>query len=238
VTGIINTFKLITVHGSGDVKMLSSGISEALITTEFGLIVAIPSLLLHAFLSRKARGMIDRMEKAAISFVNQISKTPYRRDNNQDLFSRMPAAQAREFLRSLMQQGESQGGLGRRAYSLDSAGGLMDPTVISVGKTATVAEAIEWLRNAGMDDDVNTLFVVDERGRYVGDIHIRHLLTRPEHTRVESLVNMDARFVRVDTHRDEVLDLFHQYGLTTLPVLDHDDQLVGRIMSNGNGDIK
>ncbi len=74
VTGIINTFKLITVFGSGDVKMLSGGISEALITTEFGLIVAIPSLLLHAFLSRKARAIADDMEKAAIAFANQAAK--------------------------------------------------------------------------------------------------------------------------------------------------------------------
>jgi len=81
VTGIINTFKLITIFGSGDVKTLSGGISEALITTEFGLIVAIPSLLLHAFLSRKSRGMIDQMEKAAVSFMNQLSKTPYKKTN-------------------------------------------------------------------------------------------------------------------------------------------------------------
>ena len=78
VTGIINTFKLITVFGSGDVKTLSGGISEALITTEFGLIVAIPSLLLHAFLSRKARSVTDEMEKAAVGLINQLSKTPYR----------------------------------------------------------------------------------------------------------------------------------------------------------------
>jgi len=76
VTGIINTFKLITVFGTGDVKTLSGGISEALITTEFGLIVAIPSLLLHAFLSRKARGVVDQMEKSAVAFVNQLGKTP------------------------------------------------------------------------------------------------------------------------------------------------------------------
>jgi len=74
VTGIINTFKLITVFGTGDVKTLSGGISEALITTEFGLIVAIPSLLLHAFLSRRARGAIEQMEKVAIAFANQVSK--------------------------------------------------------------------------------------------------------------------------------------------------------------------
>ena len=72
VTGIINTFKLITVFGSGDVKMLSGGISEALITTKFGLIVAIPSLLIHAFLSRKARGVVGRMETAAVAFVNRL----------------------------------------------------------------------------------------------------------------------------------------------------------------------
>ncbi|MBI1368389.1 MAG: hypothetical protein GC162_07010 [Planctomycetes bacterium] len=77
VTGIMNTFTLITVFGSGDVKTLSGGISEALITTEYGLIVAIPALLLHAFLSRKARGAIDQMEKSAVAFMNQIGKSHY-----------------------------------------------------------------------------------------------------------------------------------------------------------------
>jgi biopolymer transport protein ExbB len=75
VTGIINTFKLITVFGSGDVKSLSGGISEALITTEWGLIVAIPSLLLHAFLSRKARSIVAQMESTAVAFVNRIVKS-------------------------------------------------------------------------------------------------------------------------------------------------------------------
>lgn len=76
VTGIISTFKLITVFGSGDVKMLSAGISEALITTEFGLLVAIPSLLMHAFLSRKARALQDRMEQMAVSFLGAVAGAP------------------------------------------------------------------------------------------------------------------------------------------------------------------
>ena len=46
VTGMISTFEIITEHGTGDPRMLSSGISEALITTQLGLIVAIPMLLL------------------------------------------------------------------------------------------------------------------------------------------------------------------------------------------------
>jgi len=83
VTGIINTFKLITVFGSGDVKMLSGGISEALITTEFGLIVAIPSLLIHAFLSRRAKGVVNEMEKAGVALMNQITRTPPHRPSVQ-----------------------------------------------------------------------------------------------------------------------------------------------------------
>ncbi|MCC7398480.1 MAG: MotA/TolQ/ExbB proton channel family protein [Planctomycetes bacterium] len=75
VTGIMGTFELMTVYGTGDPKTLSSGISEALITTEYGLIVAIPSLLLHAFLSRRARGIQDGMEKAAVAMLNELGKS-------------------------------------------------------------------------------------------------------------------------------------------------------------------
>ena len=42
VTGMIGTFGLITEHGTGDARLLSGGISEALLTTQFGLMVAIP----------------------------------------------------------------------------------------------------------------------------------------------------------------------------------------------------
>ena len=77
VTGIINTFKMITVFGSGDVKSLSGGISEALITTKFGLIVAIPALLLHAFLSRKAKRIVDQMEQTAVAFTNELGRAHY-----------------------------------------------------------------------------------------------------------------------------------------------------------------
>jgi biopolymer transport protein ExbB len=91
VTGMINTFKLISVFGSGDAQELSSGISEALVTTEFGLIVAIPSLLLYAYLSRKARRFIDGMEKIAISFVNRASVRPRGEERRAPLPEPVPA---------------------------------------------------------------------------------------------------------------------------------------------------
>ena len=73
VTGMINTFKLITIFGTGDAKQLSSGISEALVTTEFGLIVAIPSLIMHALLNRRAQGVMANMERMAVAFVNGLA---------------------------------------------------------------------------------------------------------------------------------------------------------------------
>ncbi len=234
VTGIINTFKLITVHGSGDVKMLSSGISEALITTEFGLIVAIPSLLLHAFLSRKARGMIAQMEKAAITFMNQISKTPYRDQGTNKDMAEMPAAVAAEVVRRLNLPGQSQVVVeqGPR-YAPDSVGSIMQPTVIKVSENATVAEALEAIRQAGVDEDFHAVFVVDEDGKYIGDLHIRMLLTRPEHAQIESLVDRDSLSVHTDAHREEVGQLFRTHNLSVVPVIDHDGQLVGRVIRNG-----
>lgn len=72
VSGMITTFNLITLFGSGDPKPLAGGISEALITTLFGLVVAIPALVLHAFLSRRAQGITQTTERLGLSFVNGL----------------------------------------------------------------------------------------------------------------------------------------------------------------------
>lgn len=72
VSGMISTFNLITLFGSGDPKPLAGGISEALITTLFGLVVAIPALILHAFLSRRAQGIIQTTERLGLSFINGL----------------------------------------------------------------------------------------------------------------------------------------------------------------------
>jgi biopolymer transport protein ExbB len=73
VTGMIKTFQLITVFGTGDAKSLSSGISEALVTTALGLIVAIPTLILHGALSRMAKRKLGMLEELSVAFVNGIS---------------------------------------------------------------------------------------------------------------------------------------------------------------------
>ncbi len=73
VTGMINTFQAITFFGTGNPRVMSGGISEALITTMLGLAVAIPIMLAHSMLSRKVEKLIGEMEARAVAFVNQVS---------------------------------------------------------------------------------------------------------------------------------------------------------------------
>ncbi len=74
VTGMIATFDIITEFGTGDPKLLSGGISEALVTTMLGLVVAIPLLLLGNLLSGWAQSIKDSMEQNALHIVNLYEK--------------------------------------------------------------------------------------------------------------------------------------------------------------------
>lgn len=73
VTGMISTFDVITEFGTGDPKLLSGGISEALITTELGLIVAIPALLAGNLLSGWAEKIKSAMENTALKVTNRYT---------------------------------------------------------------------------------------------------------------------------------------------------------------------
>lgn len=74
VTGMIATFDIITEFGTGDPKLLSGGISIALVTTELGLIVAIPMLLIGNMLSAWAEKIKDAMEHSALHLINEYNK--------------------------------------------------------------------------------------------------------------------------------------------------------------------
>jgi biopolymer transport protein ExbB len=74
VSGMITTFKAMTLFGSGDASVVSAGIAEALITTEVGLVVAIPAVLAHALMSRKVKSYFAQLENDAVN----LSQIPVR----------------------------------------------------------------------------------------------------------------------------------------------------------------
>ncbi|HIF96253.1 MAG TPA: hypothetical protein EYQ54_04370 [Myxococcales bacterium] len=74
VTGMINTFQIITLFGTGDPKMMASGISEALVTTMLGLLTAIPLVLMHAVIYSMARGVTTVLEEQSTGLIAKQSE--------------------------------------------------------------------------------------------------------------------------------------------------------------------
>ena len=74
VTGMIKTFQVITLYGAGDPKMMAGGISQALMTTVLGLVVAIPMVLLHTIVSGQSRKVINILQSQSAGLVAQHSE--------------------------------------------------------------------------------------------------------------------------------------------------------------------
>lgn len=74
VTGMIRTFSALTSGGTGDPAALAGGISEALITTAAGLMVAIPALVAHRYLRGRVDGLVVQMEKEAMALVDALHR--------------------------------------------------------------------------------------------------------------------------------------------------------------------
>ncbi len=75
VTGMIRTFKAITVAGVGNPTAMAGGIAEALITTAAGLLVAIPALVAYRYLRGRVDALVIDMEKESIKLVQAIDRS-------------------------------------------------------------------------------------------------------------------------------------------------------------------
>ena len=72
VTGMITAFSALTRNGTSTAKIVAGGISEALYTTAFGLIVAIPALVFYNYFNRRIDVIVSEMERAALQFLSRV----------------------------------------------------------------------------------------------------------------------------------------------------------------------
>ncbi len=79
VTGMINTFQVITTHGTGDPRLMAGGISEAMVTTQVGLAVAIPIMMAASFLGGRVRNIARDMEEKGSALMGAILQHNCRR---------------------------------------------------------------------------------------------------------------------------------------------------------------
>ncbi|MDD5728033.1 MAG: CBS domain-containing protein, partial [Victivallales bacterium] len=107
-------------------------------------------------------------------------------------------------------------------YDEETAGGLMTPEFFAVSSEATVQQAINALAEADYSDPVTSVFVVDNNGRLVGNIHISELISKPGKALVKKVIDPHPIFALVDDDREEIARKVRKYDLLVIPVVDHD----------------
>ena len=152
-------------------------------------------------------------------------------DDAADLLAELSEAESQEVLEHLA-EAEAEQIKDLMSYSEDSAGGIMDPLVLSVSEDATVAEAINEIRAAEIDEDFFSVFVVNRLGQFLGDVRIRSLITVPANTRIKQIIDTDTIHVKLNTDQEEVRNIFSKNDLIVVPVLDGSGKLVGRITAD------
>lgn len=117
------------------------------------------------------------------------------------------------------------------SYPENSAGGLMNTDFITVRPDVSIRAVIRYLRLLKeMPVDTDQVFVVDRNFNYLGSLLITSLLTEDPGQLVEKFISNDfSKPVSADTDESEVALLFEQRNLISAPVIDEDNQLVGRI---------
>lgn len=113
-------------------------------------------------------------------------------------------------------------------YKENSAGSIMTAEYVGLKKSMTVEQAFAYIRKHGVDKEtIYTCYVMDEKRRLEGVLTVKDLLMNPYEEVIGNI--MDTRVIRAYTTEDqeEVADSFQKYDLLSLPVVDHEERLVG-----------
>ena len=115
-------------------------------------------------------------------------------------------------------------------YKEDTAGGIMALEYLALPANATVNDAIELLRkNREEVENVYNIWVVDEHNRLVGSVSLKDLVLASGTTRLREIMDVDVKYVYPDMDQEEVAKMFRKYDLISVPVVNRQKQIVGRI---------
>jgi magnesium transporter len=152
-------------------------------------------------------------------------------DDVTDVISELPPEDVKEVLDGLDKE-EAIKVAKLLAYPEDVAGGKMQAELIAVDKEATVQRAIEEVRAGAKAQDIegiSNIFVVDSEERLVGVLPLDRLILAAPDARIGDIADMEPHKVETDLDQEEVARIFRRHDLLSLPVVDHDNRLVGRI---------
>ncbi|MBN2284236.1 MAG: magnesium transporter [Deltaproteobacteria bacterium] len=150
-------------------------------------------------------------------------------DDAADFIAELPRKQAQAVLDGIEPE-ESEGVKELLKYEEDTAGGLMQSELVSVRSEASISEALQAVAQASEDiDHIYNIFVVDTEDRLIGTVPLQKLITTRRGNPVVDSIDPVIPSVTVHIDQEEVARMFEKYDLVSLPVVDDDNRLLGRI---------
>ncbi|NNL94097.1 MAG: magnesium transporter, partial [Xanthomonadales bacterium] len=150
-------------------------------------------------------------------------------DDLADILNDLPDTVISEVLQSMDRQNRERLS-SVLSYEEDTAGGLMDPNVVTIRANVSIEVILRYLRLYGdLPKFLDQLFVVDRGGRFVGVLSLTSLLTEDPTTLVNDLLQNDVSAIDVSMSAREVAMEFEHHDLVSAPVVDESNVLLGRI---------
>jgi magnesium transporter len=150
-------------------------------------------------------------------------------DDATDIISQLDEDEQHELLEDIDQE-DATNIRALLSYAEDTAGGLMNSEVIKVNINLDKKDALdEIIRQSEEMEEFYTIYVVDDDDILKGILSVKSILKAPAHAKIERLVNADFVYVKADLDQEDVAGLISQYNLTTIPVVDDNMKLLGRI---------
>lgn len=158
-------------------------------------------------------------------------------DDATDLISGLPEEQAQQILREIDRE-DSEEVQELLKYDKETAGGIMQLELVSVPQSVTVKDAIEQIRSsAGEVEDLHNVFIVNGGKKLVGVLPLRKLILASPDGLVKSIMDSAAINVTPEVDQEEVAEIFRKYDMVSLPVIDHEGTLLGRILVDDVVDV-
>ena len=147
-------------------------------------------------------------------------------DDTVDVLEEMPANVVDRLLMATDEETRKQSNT-LLQYPEDSAGSIMNIEYISLRKEMTVADAILKIRQVGINRETIYTCYVTEKRKLIGVVDVKDLLTAGESRLIEEIMDENVIYARTLDDQEQVANQINKYGLVAIPILDHEDCMVG-----------
>jgi magnesium transporter len=150
-------------------------------------------------------------------------------DDATDIISQLDEHEQKEILGDLSED-DASNIRNLLSYDEDTAGGLMNTEFIRIHLHLTKKDAIdEIIRQSEEIEEFYTIFVIDDDNVFQGIVSLKDIIKAKGNVQITELVKNDVAWVSPDTDQEEVARLISQYNITSIPVLDTEMKLLGRV---------